>query len=110
MSDPVRFIERLQVLEKAVLMPGGGDGPPGDVDHRVGRLERDVGDIKATLGRMEPLLIRIDERIKDMPTANQFGELKGRVSQLPTVWQLCALILSIFGLAFVLLRYGLPGH
>ncbi|MEI6559123.1 MAG: hypothetical protein WCO00_12025 [Rhodospirillaceae bacterium] len=75
------------------------------------------------LRRLEPLLTRLDgeqrrhgetlarveERLRDMPTAKEFGELKGRVSQLPTLWQLAGLIFAIFGAAFVLIRFA-SGH
>ena len=32
-------------------------------DFRLDRLEADMRDVKATLGRLEPLMIRIDERL-----------------------------------------------
>jgi hypothetical protein len=32
-------------------------------EDRLGRLEQDVGEIKATLARLEPMIIRIDERL-----------------------------------------------
>ena len=55
-----------------------------DILRRIGSLESDMKDVKAALGRMEPLLIRIDERTKDMPSAKEYGEVKGRVMLLPT--------------------------
>jgi len=93
---------------------GGHDGGMDDLIRRVAALEGDVKDIKATLTRFEPLLTRIDERIKDMPSAKEFGEVKGRVMQLPTGeafgelkgklsqvpswWQMAGIILAAGGL------------
>ena len=51
---------------------------------------------------------RIEGKIDQLPRATEFFELKGRVSQLPTVWQLFGLIIAVFGLAFVLVRFGMP--
>lgn len=82
---------------------GAGGGPPQgpDMSERVGRLERAIEDIKSVLARLEPAIIKIRD---------DTSELKGKISQIPTIWQLAALIISIFGLAFVLLRYGMPTH
>ena len=44
---------------------GGGGGPHDtDMDARVGRLEGDMRELKATLGRLEPLIVRLDEQIR----------------------------------------------
>jgi hypothetical protein len=78
---------RFQAAERPGLEKKGGGGHDGGMDdvlRRVAALEGDVKDIKATLGRFEPMLVRIDERVKDMPSAKEFGEVKGRVMQLPT--------------------------
>lgn len=32
-------------------------------EHRLDRLEQDVSSVKATLGRLEPMIIRMDERL-----------------------------------------------
>jgi hypothetical protein len=105
----------------------GGGGPPHtpDMEARVAALEIDVKEVKATLGRLEPVLARIDERTKDMvgkadlvrlderigkieikldermknlPTSESFGRLEGRVSTLPNWWTL--LILALITLSF----------
>ncbi|MEO0034257.1 MAG: hypothetical protein RLZZ501_280 [Pseudomonadota bacterium] len=55
-----------------------------DVLRRITALESDMKEAKAILGRLEPVIVRIDERTKDMPSAKEFGEVKGRVMQLPT--------------------------
>lgn len=61
---------------------GGHDGDMSDLEARVEHLEKDVTDIRSTLGRMEPVL----------------NELKGRSQAMPTTWQLIALLLAVMGL------------
>lgn len=60
-----------------------------ETNERLGRLENDVADIKATLGRLEPVLMtilqgqaRLEGRISDMPTARDFGRLEGRLEEM----------------------------
>jgi hypothetical protein len=65
------------------------------------RLEREVAEIRLLLERM-------NAKIDQLPKAADFFELRGRVSQLPTVWQLFSLVVAIFALAFALVRFGLP--
>ena len=77
---------------------GGGPHDP-RMEERVAKLEADVGEIKEVLKRLEPAITRLTVDV---------AEIKGKVSQMPTVWQLGALIVAIFGLAFTLLRFGLP--
>ena len=62
---------------------------PDDIDTRLTRLEAGQSDIKATLARLEPLLIRIVEevgeikgRMNDAPTARDFGRLEGRLDEI----------------------------
>lgn len=71
------------------------------MDGCVGRLEKEVAEIKTVLVRMEA-------KIDQLPKSADFFELKGRISQLPTVWQLSGLVVAIFALAFALVRFGLP--
>ncbi|MBP7066469.1 hypothetical protein [Ferrovibrio sp.] len=77
---------------------GGGAGndgglPPG-LDARVAKLEADTKEIKDMLTRMEPVLAKINVDI---------AEIKGRVSAMPTTWQLIGLVIGVFAaaLAFV---------
>lgn len=100
---------------------GGHDGGMDDLIRRVSALEGEVKDIKAILTRLEPTIARIDERVKDMPSAKEFGEVKGRVMQLPTGesfgelkgklaqvpnwWQLFLFIFTAVGGATFLAKY-----
>lgn len=56
--------------------------------------------------RMERRFEKLDERMRKLETDG--AEMKGRVSQLPTLWQVAALIFAIFGAAFTLIRFAPP--
>lgn len=81
------------------------------LDQRVAALEADMREVKSILGRMEPMLRSIDDRLRrlEMETA----EMKGKVSQLPTAWTFITagigLILGTFGFIFAVLRFAQPG-
>ena len=66
------------------------------------------------LRRLEPALARIETEQKEQrrdigKLKEDVAELKGRVSQLPTLYQFAGLIFAIFGAAFVLIRFA-GGH
>ena len=58
---------------------------------------------------LDKLLRGIDDRLCRIEV--ETAEMKGRVSQLPTAWTLLTggfgLVLSTFGFAFALVRFGL---
>ena len=66
-------------------------------------------EVKSILGRMEPLLRGIDDRLRRIEI--ETAETKGRVSQLPTSWTLLTggfgLVVATFGFAFAVVRFGL---
>jgi hypothetical protein len=85
---------------------------------RMDVVEKSSSDIKAALGRLEPMLGRMDDRARKLEVdtlpklATDLGELKGRVSQLPTtiaiftyMGGLVALTIVLFGAAFGVLKY-----
>ena len=100
----------------------GGDAHHPLMEQRVAALEADMKEVKSILSRLEPVIarmderiakqgeqmIRIDERTKDMPTAKEFGELKGRVAQLPTLWTILTMMAGTFAFAFAIVRWGIP--
>ncbi|MTJ81758.1 MAG: hypothetical protein F8N37_12170 [Telmatospirillum sp.] len=106
MGEVVQLNTNTVYRPDAVANGGGGghDGGMDDVLRRVSAVEGDMKEVKAVLGRMEPLLIRMDERLRDMPTAKEFGELKGRVAQLPTTIQLIGFVIAVL-VASGLLKY-----
>ena len=64
------------------------------------QVQADVADIRAEQ----------KEQRRDIGKLQQdVARLDGRVSQLPTLWQLAGLIFAIFGAAFVLIRFA-SGH
>lgn len=82
-----------------LLPPSGGGGTYDGMEARVARLETDVSELKADMKA-----VRLD-----------IAEIKGRVSNMPTTWQLVGLVIGMmltvfalcFGLGFALLRLGL---
>ena len=70
-------------------------------------IKGDLSDIKSEQSRQADTLGRLDERQRMQ--GEDIAELKGRVSQLPNIWQLAGLIFAIFGAAFVLIRFA-GGH
>ena len=70
-----------------VAPPGG---PPRDpwMDARVSRLEDDMGEIKATLRRLEPMIVRLDATVPHLATKADLAgvrtELKEEISSLRT--------------------------
>lgn len=109
MADP--DLTLLQTLAQQALAKGrgGGSDDGGGLDQRIGKLEADMREVRSILGRMEPLLRGIDDRLRKIEV--EAAETKGRVSQLPTAWTLLTggfgLIVATFGFAFALVRFGL---
>jgi hypothetical protein len=73
------------------LQPPGGGDDYGGMETRIARLEEDSKEIRADLKAL-----RVDA-----------AEIKGRISQLPTIWQLISLVFGILGGAFVIAKFGL---
>ena len=82
-------------------LSGSGGGGGGGLDSRIGKLEEGFNDLKIGLARIEA-------KLEHLAKATDLAELKGRVSQLPTIWQLFGIIVAVFGFAFALIRLGLP--
>ncbi|HEV7266298.1 MAG TPA: hypothetical protein VGN83_15450 [Falsiroseomonas sp.] len=89
---------------------GSGSDDGSMLEQRVAALEADMREVKSILGRMEPLLRSIDDRLRKIEI--ETAEMKGRVSQLPTAWTFITagigLVLGTFGFIFALLRFALP--
>jgi hypothetical protein len=103
---------------------GGGGGPedPG-LDRRVTQLEEDMRAVKATLGRLEPLIVEIhrdmarrvelnDVRDRLAETREEVKEMKGALSRTPTITHLLAATISTWiagaGIVFALMRLPTP--
>ena len=72
---------RLAGRHSAVATGGDGTQPPG-MDPRVDGLIEEMKDVKAVLARMEPLLIRIDERTSALATKADLQAVTGSVNTL----------------------------
>ena len=68
-------------------MSPGGTAPPGETPHdpwmdaRVTRLEDDMGEIKATLRRLEPMIVRLDAVVPHLATK---ADLTSEISAVRT--------------------------
>lgn len=56
---------------------GGGHDPA--MEARVGRLEEDMRDVKATLLRLEPMIVRIDATMPFLAKASDLADLRGEL-------------------------------
>lgn len=74
------------------LKSGDGSGTSGGMEGRVKRLEEDSREMGADLKA-----IRID-----------LAEIKGRVSAMPTTWQMVGLIVAMAVAIFTIVRVALP--
>ena len=94
--------------------------PPAGTDHSdealdilrrlepvLAQMTGELSDIKTEQRRQADMLGKLDERQRKQ--GEDIARLDGRVSQLPTLWQLAGLIFAIFGAAFVLIRLA-SGH
>jgi hypothetical protein len=79
--------------------PRMSDGVDGAASDSAGRSEPRVDDIAVLLRRLELATTKLRD---------DTAEIKARLSGLPNIWQLSGLVIAMIGLAFILLRYGLP--
>ena len=67
------------------------------------KTQIDVAEMK---GRFEGRFTGIEGRLSGMDA--RFTGIENQLRQVPTIWTLAALIIAIFGFAFVLLRFAVP--
>ncbi len=84
----------------ASLKSGGGGGTSDDMDARLKLLEYRAE-------QADKMFARIDGKLDGM--AKDLSEVKGRISAMPTTWQLLGMILAIMGASFAIIRFGLAG-
>ena len=78
---------------RSPLQSGDGGGTSDGMEARVTSLEK----------RFDRFEAKLDSLIRDV------AEVKGRVSAMPSTWQLVGIILAVLGAAFAIIRFGLPG-
>lgn len=84
---------------------GGGPDPFDLLERRVGALESDVKDIKASLTRMEISLASAAVTLAQMPKMSDFAslraeiaEVRGKLSSLPTTWAILGIVFTTWGI------------
>ncbi len=99
---------------------GGGSGPEDPtMEQRVSALEARSERIESSLQRLEVTIAKIDGTLSQMPKASdlaairtEVAEVKGRISNLPTTWQLVifaiGLPIATSGLVFAISRFIKP--
>ncbi len=78
------------------LSSGSGGGTFDGMEARVKRLEDDMSEIRKDLKTLLIDSAEMKGMLKGMPSAQSFGELKGRVDSLPTTAKV-ATLLGILG-------------
>jgi hypothetical protein len=82
------------------------------LEQRVSKVEGDISAIKASMRSIEDTLLEIKTELKLLPKAGEIGEMKGKLSLMPTTWQLVALLLTTWAggmyIAIALMRLGKP--
>jgi hypothetical protein len=73
--------EHRQIDSLADLAGSGGPREP-PIDERVSRLEVDMKDLKSTLARLEPMIIRIDAQVPHLATNVEFATTKTDIERL----------------------------
>jgi len=58
------------------------------IEARMDYMQGDIAEIKATLAQLVPMIIRIDQKLSDMPTQAEVAELRGRVEEQSKFLQL----------------------
>lgn len=81
----------------------GGEPPMSQLEARVEHLERDVGDIKVILARMEGRFDAIDAKLDSFATKTEMAKLETRVIK----WSV-GTILAAGGLVFAIMRFLPP--
>jgi len=102
-------------------LPTSGDGSNPTLEMRVARLEGDMQEIKAILGRLEPMIIRIDATLPHLATKaeladfrtesksdladlrtelkGELGDIKARLAEMPSkayLWLVLAALIAAY--------------
>jgi len=79
------------------------DRPERDLEPRVARLEEDMRDVKATLARLEPMIVRIDAALTatlpHLATKAELADLRSELAEKPGkayLWGVLAVLIAAY--------------
>ena len=85
------------------VAPGGSEPHDPRMEMRVSRLEGDMRDVKAILGRLEPMLIRMDARLEatlpHLATKAEVADVKAALADKPSktyMWGILGVLLTSY--------------
>ncbi len=93
------------------LSNDGTGGPSPDIESRVARLERAMGRVGAALDRLEPMIIRLDERTATMATKEDVANVRTDLATKATrgtVWGMGFTVAGLFVAAAALGAVYMP--
>jgi hypothetical protein len=94
---------------KIVSFPSGGGPEDPMLEQRVVRLEEKLDRIETILTRLEPKITEVaivGAKQSDIQSLRaEFGELKGKISMLPTWWMLLLAVIATWGAGAALVRF-----
>jgi hypothetical protein len=74
------------------------------LEARVGRLEEDMREVRAMLGQMLPILVRIDATLPHLATKAELAELRtevtAKLAEMPSktyLWAVLAVLVTAYG-------------
>jgi len=70
------------------------------LEARVGRLEEDMREVRATLGQMLPILVRIDTTLPHLATKAELQALRVELAEKPSktyLWAVLAVLVTAYG-------------
>jgi hypothetical protein len=82
------------------------------LDQRITKVEGNIAEIKLSLRSIEDTLLEVKTELKSLPKAGEIGEINGRLSLLPTTWQLVVILLTTWAagmyFAIAIAKLGKP--
>ena len=93
------------------------------VDKRVSLLERDMGEVRRLLTALEPKISEMHALVREIPGMRadlggirtqvadlsvQMGEVRGKLSQVPSIVQLATMVLGILAITFAAMAFLKP--
>ncbi len=96
--------EALDILRRIEPVLSGITNRLDGIDKRLDGLESRVARVEEDLHRQGEAILKMQDTMIKIQI--ELGELRGRVTRLPTLYQLATLIFAIFGASFVQIRFA----